>query len=205
VSYSQSCFDVTTDTHPDITKRMNEPTSLESEQRRRFEAIFRMHYGDVLAYARRRTTSDEAADVVADTFLTAWRRIEDLPDEPFPWLLGVARRVLANQSRGDRRRDALLAKMLSYAPMATSATEAEDGDALIALTRLPKAEREAITLIAWEGLTPSQAAASLGCSTVALRVRLHRARRRLVRELDTDAPRLVNGPRIETDAQRETS
>jgi RNA polymerase sigma-70 factor (ECF subfamily) len=182
---------------------MREPTAAEDEQRRRFEATFRTYYGDVLAYARRRTTSEAAADAVADTFLTAWRRIDDVPEEPLPWLLGVARRVLANQSRGDRRRDALQAKVLLHRPPASSAMEAEDGDALIAVSRLPKAEREAITLIAWEGLTPSQAAASLSCSTVALRVRLYRARRRLARELDTNAPRFANAPRIEADARRE--
>lgn len=182
---------------------MSEPASLEDEQRHRFETIFRMYYGDVLAYARRRTTPEAAADAVADAFLAAWRRIDDVPREPLPWLLGVARRVLANQSRGDRRRDALQAKMLIHGPPATSATEAEDKEALIAVTRLPKAEREAITLIAWEGLTPSQAAASLGCSTVALRVRLYRARRRLARELDVDASRFAKAPRIDADARRE--
>lgn len=174
------------------------------EQRRSFEVIFRRYYGDVLAYARRRTTPEAAADAAADTFLTAWRRIDDVPEEPLPWLLGVARRVLANQSRGDRRRHALQAKMLLQTPSASSATEAEGRDALIAVSRLPKAEREAITLIAWEGLTPGQAAASLGCSTVAMRVRLYRARRRLARELDTDASRFANAPRIEADARRET-
>jgi RNA polymerase sigma factor (sigma-70 family) len=174
------------------------------EQRRSFEALFRTYYGDVLAYARRRTTPEAAADAVADTFLTAWRRIDDVPNEPLPWLLGVARRVLANQSRGERRRHALQAKMLLHTPSASSAMEVEDRDALVAVRRLPNAEREAITLIAWEGLTPSQAAASLGCSRVALRVRLYRARRRLARDLDTDASRLANAPRIEPDARRET-
>ena len=183
---------------------MSEPTTFEDEQRSRFEAIFRRYSGDVLAYARRRTTPEAAADAVADTFLTAWRRIDDVPDEPLPWLLGVARRVLANQSRGERRRQALQARVLLHTPSASSAMGAEDRDALIAVSRLPKAEREAITLIAWEGLTPSQAAASLGCSTVALRVRLYRARRRLARELDADASRFANASRIEADARRET-
>ncbi len=68
-----------------------------------FEQLYRQHAGAVLAYARRRTTQEAADDAVAEVFLIAWRRVDDVPAEPLPWLLGVARRVLANQRRGERR------------------------------------------------------------------------------------------------------
>jgi len=71
--------------------------------REEFEQLYRQHAGAVLAYARRRTMQAVADDVVADVFLIAWRRVDDVPAERLPWLLGVARRVLANQRRGEYR------------------------------------------------------------------------------------------------------
>jgi hypothetical protein len=77
----------------------------------RFELLFRDHAGAVRAYAARRSSLDDADDVVAEVFLIAWRRIDDLPDDPLPWLLGVARRVLANRRRGEVRRAAVKANL----------------------------------------------------------------------------------------------
>jgi RNA polymerase sigma-70 factor (ECF subfamily) len=54
---------------------------------------------------------ERAKDVAAETFLIAWRRLEDVPREPAPWLLGVARKVIAGQLRTDARRDALAARL----------------------------------------------------------------------------------------------
>ena len=73
----------------------------------RFEAVFTAHSGVIYAYARRRVTKEEAEDVVSEAFLVAWRRLDDLPAEPVPWLIGVARNVLANRRRADNRRAAL--------------------------------------------------------------------------------------------------
>jgi RNA polymerase sigma-70 factor (ECF subfamily) len=155
------------------------------EKRLRFERIFTAHYGDVLAYVRRRDSLDVADDVVGETFLVTWRRLEDVPEEPLAWLLSVARRVLANQIRGDRRRQALRAKAVSVESNgAMDPGQGESDEILAALAQLPAAEREAITLVAWEGLSPSQAATVLGCSNMALRARLYRARRRLSRALN---------------------
>ncbi len=76
-----------------------------------FDALFEAHYRDVLRYVLRRAPLASAEDVLAETFLVAWRRSEQIPDDPLPWLLGVARRVLANQRRGELRRDALLGRL----------------------------------------------------------------------------------------------
>jgi RNA polymerase sigma-70 factor (ECF subfamily) len=74
----------------------------------RFEALYAEHYGRVLAYVLRRAPAAVASDVVADVFLVAWRRLEQVPDDPVPWLLGVARKTLANERRSGRRRAALV-------------------------------------------------------------------------------------------------
>jgi RNA polymerase sigma factor (sigma-70 family) len=132
---------------------------------------------------RRTDNPDDAADVIAETFLTAWRRLDAVPpgDEARLWLYGVARRVLANYRRGERRR-AVLADRLraelsaSYRPAQYTGELAEFA---AAFRSLAEADREVLALVGWEGLDRGQAAAALGCSRNALRIRLHRARRRL--------------------------
>jgi RNA polymerase sigma-70 factor (ECF subfamily) len=152
----------------------------------RLEELFRRHHAAVAAYARRRAPSDTADDVVASTFLVAWRRLEDVPGDPLPWLLAVARNVIATQQRGSRRRGALRRRLEHTRPGAAPppSVEEPDGRVAAALGRLPESDREAITLIAWDGLQPAEAATVIGQSPAAFRVRLHRAKHRLRRELD---------------------
>jgi RNA polymerase sigma factor (sigma-70 family) len=157
--------------------------------RERFEALYAANLSRLLAYAVRRTsTSEDAADAVAETFLVAWRRIDDVPtgDEARLWLYATARRVLANQRRTDVRRtqlsDRLQAELTSLPQ--TPHTGLEELDTLrTALDRLRPDDRELLGLIAWEGLGPSELARVLGCSRNASKIRTHRARRRLRREL----------------------
>ena len=138
----------------------------------------------MLAYALRRADPATAEDVVAETFLIAWRRMDDVPSRPLPWLLGVARRVLANLRRGERRRGALLDRLRREpaAPAQTAPGE-EEGRALAALASLPERDREALLLHAWEGLDHAGAGTVMGCSAATFAVRLHRARQRFAREL----------------------
>ena len=152
----------------------------------RFEDVFRRHHPAVIAYARRRVPSDAADDVVASTFLVAWRRVEEIPADSLPWLLAVARNVIATQRRGSRRRSALRLRLEHAKAGSVSSPPADEPAAKVAaaLGRLSPNDREAITLIAWDGLRPAQAAAVFGQSPAAFRVRLHRAKRRLRRELE---------------------
>jgi RNA polymerase sigma-70 factor (ECF subfamily) len=150
----------------------------------RLESLFRRHHGDVAAYVRRRATPDLVDDVVAQTFLVAWRRLADVPADPRPWLLGVARKTLATQRRSAARRRSLLTKLeTSQRPSGTEDPMSELGVSE-ALAQLREKDREAITLIAWDGLTPQEAARVLGESPVTFRVRLHRAKRRLRQRLE---------------------
>jgi len=151
-----------------------------------FERLFHAHADVVLAYALRRTDPDTAQEVVSETFGVAWRRFSDIPDRALPWLLGVARRVLANSRRSSSRQRALALRLVEEPALAAGDPTGEV-DARIsvrtALELLPSAEREAIELLAWEDLSPSEAAEVLGCSRGVFAVRLHRARRRLRRHL----------------------
>lgn len=160
-----------------------------------FQALYQENFRLVLGYALRRSASSEdAADVTAETMLTAWRKLPEVPAGPEArlWLYGVARRVLANHRRGQARRDRLGARLheqLSKCVPADPAESAAGNEAVrAALRRLPPADSELITLIAWEGLEPREAARVLGVSAATVRTRLHRARGRL-RELLGDGLR----------------
>ena len=147
----------------------------------RFTQLYEQHFDAVRAYAWRRDP-DTSDDVVAETFLVAWRRLDEVPSAAAPWLFGVARNVRLNLLRGDRRREALTDR-LRMEPSA-QATAAGDGAALAAaLSGLSERDREVVLLAAWEELDSGEIAAVLGCSRTAARVRLHRARRRLAAAL----------------------
>ena len=137
----------------------------------------------VRAYARRRGARDPEA-IAAEVMAIAWRRLADVPtDDPRPWLIATARNLLmADHRRGRTERREHELSVPSLAPLV--GPDVELNAALEAgLRRLSRPEREALLLVAWEDLTPQQAAASLGISTVAFRARLHRARRRLLSEV----------------------
>ena len=155
---------------------------------RRFESLFEAHYASVVAYALRRAEPGLAEDVAAETFLIAWRRLDVVPADALPWLYGVARRTLANHRRGVRRRRALISELSDSTSHVFASSEiadslAERSGVVAALKRLPERDREVLRLVAWEGLDRTQAARAADCSPAAFAVRLHRARRRLLKEL----------------------
>lgn len=148
----------------------------------RFERLYAAHARAVLGYALRRTAEPEdAADVVAETFLVVLRRLDDVPPEPqsLAYLYAVARRALANQHRSRRRRGAL-GDRLKHDLRATLPDPADvvalTTDARRALGTLTDVEREVLELAAWEGLEPREIAEVLGISPAAARQRLSRAR-----------------------------
>jgi RNA polymerase sigma factor (sigma-70 family) len=161
---------------------MGMPESAESERERRFDALFASYSSDIVAYCGWRARTSDAQDAVAEVFLTAWRRLDDVPegDAARVWLYATARRVIANQRRSHRRRAALQERLAAEAPSTPPVSVADDEEALVyeALHRLAPRDREVLLLAEWEGLTPAQIAGVVGCLTVTARGRLHRARRR---------------------------
>jgi RNA polymerase sigma-70 factor (ECF subfamily) len=147
------------------------------DDQERFEWLYRECADQVHAYARRRSDAVTADEVVAEVFLVAWRRLDRVPGEALPWLLAVARRVLANQRRSARRAAALRDRLgESFTPPGLGA---DDQGVLSALAALGERDREVLLLIAWEGLSQAEVAEVLAIGRPAVATRLHRARQRL--------------------------
>jgi len=157
----------------------------------RFRRVFDAHHEAVYAYCRRRADEETARECASETFLIAWRRIDDVPDgdRTLRWLYGVARKVMANQFRSSRRRRRLTDRLrgLGAAPEADPETivvrRAEDQEVLDALARLRPQDQELLRLAVWEDLSHGAIGQILDCSAHAVDQRLRRAEQRLASEL----------------------
>lgn len=149
----------------------------------------------MLAYALRRVpTEADAEDVVAEAFAVAWRRVDRLPESDVarPWLLAIARRIVANQRRGSARRFRLGLRIRAEAPWSSTPPDVET-PATEALARLRPDDQELLRLLAWDGLSQAEAGIVLGISANAVAIRLHRARRRFADELSRVRGAVVKG------------
>lgn len=157
----------------------------DNSREERFRSLYDAAYPRIMAYAARRVRSpDDALDVVSETFVTVWRRLDDVPDDEgaIAWIYGVARRVLANHYRGDDRKQRLSERLRSTRRIG-EALEPDFTAVHDALAALSTQDRELLQLIAWDELDNAEAAPVLGVSPGTVAVRLHRARTRLAKEL----------------------
>lgn len=152
------------------------------QRERAFDILYDAHYSAVRAYAWRRDAAC-ADDIVAETFLVAWKRLDDVPrNSALPWLLAVARNAHRNMQRAERRRsqrEASLARLEPAAEPPCVASDEGDDRLLGLLKQLSQADQEVLLLVAWEGLDRPAIARVIGCSRTNVALRLHRARRRL--------------------------
>jgi len=158
----------------------------------RFSETFNRHYSTVLAYLYRRTGDfHDAEELAAAAFAVAWRRLDQLPEEPATraWLIAVARRSLSNHWRGRERWRRLVARLGSLSDVRTSVDAVDEEPPEVALLRdafglLRPSEQELLRLVDWEGVTHAEAAQVLGCSIGTFDVRVHRARASLRKHLE---------------------
>ncbi len=144
------------------------------------------HFDDIWRYALRRVGSPEDADdVTAEVFANLWRRRHDCPsgDELRLWLFGVARNVVANQTRSANRRQRLDARLFSQPDRHAAETDLQDDNLWHALAALPDADRDLLLMRAWDELPVADIAVLLGCTRTAASLRLRKARQRLAAEL----------------------
>lgn len=164
--------------------------SIDAEQR--YEAMYRLTYTVVLRYCQRRLPADVARDATAEVFLVAWRRFETVPDPALPWLIKTASLTVKGYGRGADRAARLVAKVAVVDPPPAvqdhADAVADTARVRAALAELSEQDRELLMLTSWDDLDTATAATVLDCSRAALRVRLHRARRRLAVLLDSPPP-----------------
>ena len=155
-----------------------------TDDRAYFEELYRQHYAAILRFAARRTDPQSARDITAETFLAAWRRLDSVPrTKELAWLYTAARNMLVHEHRAKARRSRLDDRLRAQ----PAARPDDPADVVVdrlhaqrLLEALPTKDREALQLVEWEHLDISTAAQVVGCSAATFRVRLHRARRRLV-------------------------
>ena len=156
-----------------------------SDPQEQFTALWHTEAPRVMAFASRHVGAEAAHDVVAETFMIAWRRWGDLPTPPIGWLLVTARKVIQNRARANRRSRALEQRIALLDGVAAYVADSADAaltrrEALERLARLDEQHREALLLVSWDGLTNDQAAAVLGIKPATFRRRLSRARAALL-------------------------
>src|SRR5262249_30087688 len=141
----------------------------DAERRVLLDNWFRQYSGRVLSYLLHRTDPQTAQDVLQEVFVTAFTKVEQVPEPPIGWLFGTARRLLANRYRGARRHDALMDRLLQHVGEVEDEFTSDDHDLRLAFAQsmatLSSSDREVLTLTGWYGLTPAEAAEALGCSS----------------------------------------
>ena len=161
-----------------------------NESERRYRCLFDRYHRQVYAYCRRRSDAQTAADGLAETFLVAWRRIDEVPDgdAALGWLYGVARRVLANEFRRTRRSRQLATRLRAdesasdLTPEVVVVRQERDRVMFAALAELRPQDQEVLRLAWWEELPHAEIADILGCSHNAATLRIHRAARRVAKQ-----------------------
>jgi RNA polymerase sigma-70 factor, ECF subfamily len=167
-----------------------------------FEALYRDSYKAIFAYVARRIEGDAeaVADLVADVFVVALRKHDAVPPPPEDrlWLYGVARRVVLDHQQRHKRQARLRSRLKDRAALSQPDTGHADLSRLRvqqAIQQLKPADREVLHLVAWDGLSHTEAGHVLGCTPNAVALRLHKAKARLRRILSaSDTPDLRPGP-----------
>jgi RNA polymerase sigma-70 factor (ECF subfamily) len=177
-------------------------TKVAATRHRRFEDLYQEHRLEVLAYCARRLDRHDAVDACSETFLVAWRRLDDIPPPPesLPYLYGIANKVVSNQFRSLRRRGRLDARLAALGlpvapdPSLLVVQNARAQEIVAAVRRLKPKDREIVMLYAWEDLSRETIARMMGMTRSALDQRIHRANQRLARILEPGQDKVPSPP-----------
>jgi RNA polymerase sigma factor (sigma-70 family) len=152
----------------------------------RFASIFERHFAAIHHYLARRVGEDLADDLAAQVFLVAFERrgtFRPGTNDVRPWLYGIATNLVRNNRRAERRLLAAIGRLSrgrDVLPETESAASADDlAELAQALAALSRAQRDALLLFAWAGLSHSEIAGSLGVPEGTVASRIARARRHL--------------------------
>ena len=166
--------------------------------RRRFESVVDEVFDPLQRYFRRRLPADQVDDVLSDTLLVVWRRLDSVPDDAvLPWCYSVARGCLANHRRSNGRRMALTRRLESQ-PAPANDPASDDPLLDLALSRLSESDRELVRLWAWEQLEPREIASVTGLTANAVSLRLTRVKKKLEKEVGRQDRRSAGHIRVES-------
>jgi RNA polymerase sigma-70 factor (ECF subfamily) len=146
----------------------------------RFEVFFRDNYSQLFQYVARRVPHAQVDDLVAASFVVAWRKFEKATTHPtLPWLLRIASYEISNHRRSARKWNNVVSFEVSGEPSSSTISDFDETEVVAALFRLSPADQEILRLIHWDALTRAEAAVALHLTPNATNVRYHRAVRRL--------------------------
>lgn len=160
------------------------------ERRHGFEVVVAVVYEPLQRYLGRRAQPADVAEVLNDSLLVIWRRLDHVPlDDPIPWSYGVAKRCLANHRRGAQRRRRLVGRVSDRAPRESFGScpprpEFDHPQLEAALNELDESDRELVRLWAWEHLEPREIAVVLDTTPNAVSVRLTRAKKKIISAME---------------------
>ncbi len=165
---------------------------MSSQAESTFAALYGAYEPQIYAYCRRRFAAEVAEDVLADVFLTAWRKIDSAPsgEDSLRWLYRIAFLTASNHRRGFIKRSKLVAKLestgVTFEPPVVDLVVVRDEirTALALLDGLRRSDKEIIRLSVWEHLSIEEVSEVLSISPQAATQRLHRARKRLARDYE---------------------
>lgn len=155
----------------------------------RLTTLFIAHVADIRRFARRRVGADAAEEIVAQTFLAAWRHIERVPDPPLPWLYRTANLEIANLLRSKGRRERFAVAWPDEDLGEPDQVTDLQRTIIDAFQSLDPLDQEVLRLAIWDQVSSAEGAVALGCSVAAYRVRLHRARSRLAKRAGLSSAR----------------
>lgn len=168
-----------------------------------FEILFRRHAHDIQRYIVRRIGADATEDLVAETFLLAFKqrdRYDMSRADARPWLYGIVTNLIGRHRRAEIRHYRALART-GVDPVAESFTDRVDAavsaDAVkqrlaAALAALPAAHRDTLLLVAWGDLSYEEVAVALRVSAGTVASRINRARSKLRKSLGDIDPSALN-------------
>ncbi len=161
----------------------------ETERRESFTAVYESCYRDVVAFAFRRCHDCAiATEIATDTFAVVWRRLDEMPNgqQARLWIFGVARLVLSNELRSQRRRTRLASHVAAVVASQPAISDVDDdGRVEEALQRMAPGDAELLRLSYWEGFSPAEIAVVVDAGASTVRSQLTRARQRFAVEYDT--------------------
>ena len=155
----------------------------EAKRRTQFELFFRDNYRWLRRYVARRVPESRVDDVVATSFIIAWKKFEKVSEPSLPWLVRIAHYEISNAARKSNRAVNQI-EIVVFENVPDTPDDRFDGSAVRqALACLDSSDQELLRLVHWDELGRNEISDVLGLTPNAVNVRYHRALKKLENEM----------------------